>query len=218
MLPSDTSYADAGSAIHKAIAEYYHSIGSSPNRNNIQTVFTTILDRVWASFGLDSNKNLTNRKLACRTNFINFEIHRLQTWKRYRPDMVEAKLETNIQDITFVTVVDAYWEQDETIIDWKSGNMSMLSESEYMQGQVMKIILQNLHKKVSKIMFIGLLNGLRLEMPHIDDSYVFERIARLREFVEANHFPRIRGSHCYWCGNVLRCELNEKGVGLWSEV
>ena len=62
------------------------------------------------------------------------------------------------------TIVDAYWEKDATIIDWKSGNLNSIGDSERIQGQVMKMVLEALGKPVDKVIFVALKQGLYLRL------------------------------------------------------
>jgi hypothetical protein len=217
-LPSDMTYANAGSAVHQAIAEYYQVIGDPPSKNSIRSTFENVLDRVWTKYGLDSVKYVSSRKRSAIDNFTSFELSRLGKWKNYKPSMTESKLEVNLRDITFATIVDAYWEQDETIIDWKTGKMNNLDEFDYIQGHIMTMVIRALNKPVSRVIFVCTTTGLRLEMPKIEDNFIFDRVDKLKEFAEKGKFPKRRGRHCGYCDNVIRCQLSDRSWHLWSEI
>ena len=137
-ITTETKYADAGSVIHQSIAEYFKVINPTPTKGEIEGTFKTILDRNWQNSGL---KQMESRKDRCFTSFTVFEARRRRMWKQYVPTAVEQDLVAKINGITYRTIVDAYWEKDATIVDWKTGRVNQIGVMERIQGQDRKSVV-----------------------------------------------------------------------------
>lgn len=217
-LPSiemDRTYADAGIATHEAIAEYYQVISPKPHSGLIEGTFTGIIDKHWKAMGLDKIKKIKSRRDKCTQNFIDFEKKRLTTWQQYKPTMIERRIQATVHNIVFRTIPDVYWRTDATIVDWKSGAMNTLSEMEFIQGHVEKMVYRALNYPVKRVIFVCLLAGLELELPNLSDDYVVSRVKELEKYRRTGEFPKRKGDHCRWCSHSLRCELESRGWHLW---
>ena len=203
-------YANAGSVIHESIAEYFKTINPTPNKGTIAGTIQTILERNWKASGL---KGMDSRRDKCMQNFIKFEIKRLGSWKQYRPTYVEQRMKAKINGVNYHTIVDAYWEEDATIVDWKSGNLNSIGITERIQGQVMKMVVEAYEKPVERVMFVALRMGLDLTMPPTTYGFVEAKVKSIFERDRLNDFPKKRSSLCSWCGYSIRC--NMEGRCLW---
>ena len=206
-VKTETIYADVGTIIHRSIADYYEAINPNPNPGTIEGTFEQILDRNWKSAGI---KGLVSRKTKCFTNFVKFERKRARLWKQYKPTLTEGKLKARINGITYTTIVDAYWEEDKTVIDWKSGNVNRIGSSEKIQGQVMKMVLEAYGKPVDRVIFVALRLGLELEMPKTTIGFIEDTIQRLKEYDKLQDFPKRKSKNCFFCGYQLRCGLGDR--------
>lgn len=209
-IKTETIYADVGTIIHQSIADYYEVISPRPQSGTIEGTFEQILDRNWKTSGI---KGLVSRKKKCLDNFLKFEKKRLRTWKQYKPSLTEGKLKARINGITYTTIVDAYWEEDATIIDWKTGNVNKIGTSEKIQGQVMKMAIEAYGKPVERVIFVALRLGLELEMPKMTTGFVEGAVQRLIEYDRMQDFPKRKSRNCWFCQYQLRCALG--GRCLW---
>ncbi len=209
-ITTETKYADAGTVVHRSIAEFYKVIDQEPNKGTIKGTFKTILERNWKASGL---KGLDSRRDKSMSNFIKFECKRLDTWKQYKPTFVEQRLKAMINNINYYTIVDAYWERDATIVDWKTGNLNSIGITERIQGQVMKMVVEAYKKPVERVMFVALKIGLDLTMPATTYGFVEAKVKSIFERDRLNDFPKKRSSLCSWCGYSIRCNL--EGRCLW---
>jgi hypothetical protein len=212
----DTMYADAGTAVHEAIAEYYSMISPSPHGGVIEGTFSSILDRYWKAASLEKMVKLKSRREKCEENFIKFEKKRLNTWRQYKPTVVEEMIRARIHGINYVTIPDAYWETDSTVVNWKTGGISYLTEKEFVQGHIERMVLRSNGRRVNEYIFVALLTGLELRLPMLDDKYVEDRIETLIQYERTNKFPKHRGDACRYCAHSLRCQLQDRGWHLWT--
>lgn len=206
-IVTDMKYANAGSVVHESIAEYFKAIDQEPTKGNIKGTFKLILDRNWKASGL---KGLDSRRDKSLANFTKFECKRLDTWEQYKPTFVEQRMKAKINGINYHTIVDAYWEKDETIIDWKTGNVNSIGVSERVQGQVMKMVVEAYKMPVKRVMFVSLKVGLDLTMPTTTYGFVEDKVKKIFERDKNNNFPKNRTSLCSWCGYSIRCKLDDR--------
>lgn len=214
-MEMDRTYATVGDVFHRSIKEYYSVIGDKPHKGQIVGTFETILDRLWKAEGLDRIDKLKSRREKCTANFIKFEVKRARTWKQYIPTMIEEKVKATVNGINYVTIPDVYWEQEATIVDWKTGRMNALGEMEFIQGGVERMVLTALGLPVRKVIFVCLLVGLELEMPQVKDQYVEVRVKQLLQFTATGRYPKKRGPHCRYCPHQVRCQLQDRRICLW---
>jgi len=209
-IVTETKYADAGNVVHQSIAEYYKVINPTPNKGAIAGTIQTILERNWKASGL---KGMDSRRDRCMQNFIKFETKRLSKWKRYRPTYVEQRMKAKINGIYYYTIVDAYWEEDATIVDWKTGNINSIGTTERIQGQVMKMVVEAYQKPVERVIFVALKIGLDLTMPATTYGFVESKVRSIFERDRLGDFPKKKSSLCVWCGYNIRCRM--EGRCLW---
>jgi len=204
-IATETKFADAGNVIHQSIAEYFKVINPTPNRGEIEGTIQTILDRNWGASGL---KRMDSRKDTCLQNFVRFEDKRRRTWKQYKPTSIEQQLSVTVNSINYRTIVDAYWKEDATIVDWKSGKMNQIGVSEQIQGQVMRMVITAMGNPVNKVIFAALLVGLELEMPNVTNGFVESKIRSMIEHARLDMFPKKKSYLCVWCSYNLRCRFD----------
>lgn len=209
-IKTEMIYATMGTVVHQSIAEYFKVVSPNPHRGVIQGTFEPILERNWKSAGIKGN---TSRKKRCLDNFIKFERKRLRTWKQYKPSLIEGKLKARINGIKYSTIVDAYWEQDETIVDWKTGKVNKIGPSEKIQGQVMKMVVEAHGKPVRRVVFVSLGLGVDLQMPKTTAGFIEGKVRQLIECDRLQDFPKHKTKNCWFCQYQLRCALST--VCLW---
>lgn len=208
----ESKYADFGQVVHLSIKEYYSVISPNPHKGLIEGTFQGILERNLKASGL---KQMHARKDKCLQNFVRFELMRLKSWKQYKPTHVEEKKQARVNGINYRTIADAYWKEDATIVDWKSGRLNRIGVMERIQGQVMKMVWEELGFPVRRVIFVALTMGLELEMPNTTVGFVESKVGSMFEYVRLNDFPKKKGYLCYFCPYQLRCALESRGVCLW---
>jgi len=212
-IVTDSRYMDVGSVVHRAIARYYETISDRPHKGIIEGTFAGILNEMWKF----NDYALENRKRSALKTFTSFEAKRSAEWKQYKPTMIEQYLRESINGITYNTIVDVYWEMDGIIVDWKTGAKNTLNEDDFVQGHVMRMVLRSMGFPVNKVIFVCLTSGMFLELPEMRDSFVEDFVYKLVEYWKKGVFPRKRGPWCDWCDQVIRCQLQDRGICLWSE-
>lgn len=208
----ETKFADFGHVVHLSIKEYYSVVSPNPHKGLIEGTIQTILERNLKASGL---KRMGTRMNKCLKNFVRFEHMRLKNWKQYKPTHVEEKKQARINGINYRTIADAYWKEDATIVDWKSGRMNRIGPMEMTQGQVMKMVWEANGFPVKRVIFVCLFIGLELQMPESTIGLVENKVRSMYEYVRLGYFPKKKGYLCSFCSYQLRCQLEEKGICLW---
>jgi len=113
-------------------------------------------------------KGKVRKTNTIKKNFLAFELRRLKTWKQYKPTFVEKRFKVTIfPDLPdFIGYLDFYSQEDETIIDWKSGGLEM-NEPTKIQGKVYELAMQAMNLPASKSLFFALRDGRLLEVPKL---------------------------------------------------
>jgi len=196
-----------GSNIHDMIAMYFGRISDRPTEAAIRSV----ADGVWdEAFNERELRELKKRGERCWKNFVNFELDRRKTWKVYKPTLTEARL----KDDKYVGIVDFHSDPQKTCIDWKTGKLDYLRDSELRQGKVYQTMLGNHGHTAERCLFVALYTGRVLEMPVVTDGWLERERARMLGMVEKGEFPRAESGLCHgWCPWQLDCQL--AGVCLW---
>lgn len=201
-LPTDDTAALFGTAVHRAISHYYDKISDYPRPIEIQ-------DMIKQSFAdhVDSFRYLKQKYESCLTNFINFEIGRLKTFRKFKPTFTERTLRVGI----FKGIVDAYWQEDETVLDWKTGWVDSMNPNLQRQGAIYRNILNEAGFPCKRAFFIALTNGRIVELPNVTQAWVEEQVNSL---LGATTIRKNVGPHCNYCPYNLRCQFSEET--LWS--
>jgi len=209
----DESRALYGKAVHNIMVIYFDKIGRNPSEEEIENV---------AKEAFEEGKNYAMEGFGYRTNqilknFIDFEKKRKRTWKQYKPTFIEKRLEVKpwSELPTLVNVIDAYWEEDGAVVDWKTGNAEM-SEEFMVQGKVNETSLKMNGYKCERVFFYGLYNGRLLTVPKITDGWLYKLVWQMAEMVKAEKFPKRQSGLCEYCPFQLRCEFD--GTCLWWEI
>tara|TARA_Y100000296_G_C4998592_1_gene168997 strand:- start:108 stop:548 length:441 start_codon:yes stop_codon:yes gene_type:complete len=143
-------------------------------------------------------------------NFTEFEITRRKTWESYLPTLIEESL----QNEELNGIVDFYSEEDETVIDWKTGKKTELSLDDYRQGEVYRKLLEEQGKKVSRVLFVVLSSGRVLNLPIQKENWIGQELLKIKTSISNGNFKKKPSVLCGWCPYVIRCEF--EGVGLWQ--
>lgn len=214
-IVEEMTYALIGTVMHESIKEYYKTIGDNPHQGAIQGTLKSIVDKNWNIYE-SQLKEYSGRREKCVTNFINFEVNRLSTFKKFKPTIVEEDLKAIIGRIEYRAIIDAFWEEDGIITDWKTGNKNMLSPQDYLQGHIEAMILRQHGYTVRKILFVSLFSGLILELPKVEDDYVHNKAMKMIGYWTSGKFPKNRTPACTSCPWNLRCKLEDRGICLWQ--
>jgi len=212
-LPIYVPQADLGSEIHQIIKLYFQNIVDKPSSKQIRHIAEKTFEAV---FTLTAQKAKAKRLLE---NFITFEIERLKSWKTYKPELIESKLELSSETCktTFdlnlpegmVTFVDFYG--NKTLIDWKTGTIPYIDENTQFQLAFMKMLLEYNNHNVEKAYIVALQSGTVLELPRTTNGWVTNQIKHILNIIETEQFKPHRTRLCEgYCKYELRCEFNQQ--------
>ena len=195
-----------GSCIHKMIDIYFKMISPKPKVSEIKAVANTVFESKFDP-ALSHVKEDAKR---CMQNFVSFEIKRLKTWKVYKPTFTEKRLEND----RYLCITDFHSDEQGVTIDWKTGKMSRLWDSQLRQGKINQIVLGDNNYNSKRFLFVGLKTGHVLEMPLVTTNWVDKQRERMLRMISRGEFPKKKGPLCdNWCPYVLDCEFAE--VCLW---
>jgi len=210
-MPIPKPKADFGVMVHNAIANYFMVVPQNPTPEEIRK---TIADVFKKNFVKVPGVDLKKYKLVAK-NFYKFEVNRLGKWKEFKPTLVEEKLEAP----PFVGVVDAYWKEG-IVVDWKTGNYSVMHDDLIRQGTIYKIILEENGYKVDKVLFVFLARDRVLELPAPNMAKIEKEIRDMVEMILNGYFPRRNDKLCNRCEFQLACRFDDVHLfeGLDEEV
>lgn len=200
---------DVGNDVHHAIQSYFSNSQEKPRKIEL----VEGIKRAWEQIIGDkykSNRELQHRVTQSLKNFTEFEITRRKTWESYLPTLVEESL----QNEELNGIVDFYSEEDETVIDWKTGKKTELSLDDYRQGEVYRKLLEEQGKKVSRVLFVVLSSGRVLNLPIQRENWIGQELLKIKTSISNGNFKKKPSILCGWCPYVIRCEF--EGVELWQ--
>jgi hypothetical protein len=206
----DNEASQYGIDIHNLIREYFNYVKSHKDYLSpdfIETTFYEMFDKAYVN---DSPK-FKNKSSNIKENFVRFERERLERdgIENYLPTSIEQKLCYE----NLVGVIDYYNENTGTIIDWKTGNMTILEPYHYVQGKLYERLLTRLGKPVKQVLFVALSSGMSFEMPYVTDSWLDEKINYLLDSVKLNRFRPNPSGLCAYCPYILECQTRR--MCLW---
>ena len=201
--------ADVGHDIHHAIQYYFSKVQEKPRKIEL----TEGIKRAWGEIICDkykSERTLQHRVTQSMKNFTEFEILRRKNWKKYLPSMVEQAIHND----TFQGIVDFYSEEDQVVIDWKTGKKNELTLDDYRQGEIYRMLLNESGKKVSRVLFVVLSSGRVLNLPLQKDKWIQQELLKIKTSISNGNFPKKPSMLCGYCPYVIRCEM--ENVELWE--
>jgi len=200
--------ADFGTLVHNIIADYYQNVPDNPDE---AVIFETI-SRVFKNnivpvegYTMEKVKELLRRVAQ---NFYRFELERLGKWKSYKPLLVEKLLEYK----PFVGKVDAFWDKDGVVVDWKTGSYSIFNEALAVQGTIYKFILEGNGYKVNKILFVYLKNYKVLELQPATLNEIEAKIQNMIEQIRKGVFTKRNDRACARCEYQLSCRFDDLSI------
>ena len=204
----DTDRLEYGLEIHKKIQDYMNKV-----RNDISPKEIEGLCR--QTFGEGSKFVRKDVAEKVKQNFLDFEIRRKERFKVFKPTMTEEKLGAHLfKDLPpFVCIVDAYWKEDKTCINWKTGSGVQIEDYHLIQGKIEKMILESWGFPVERYWFVCLGNGKTLELPSITDGWIKNKCDELMSCIKNDLFQKRQSKLCEWCESQLRCSFD--GDCLW---
>ena len=210
-IPVDETARLFGIAIHNIIALYFNKISANipdkPTEGEISYYLKLAIKE-----GYDPVLSMRDAKAKrILKNFLNFEKQRLKSWKIYKPEIVEQKLEVG----PITGIIDFYG--DGIIIDWKTG-AEMDENNKYIlrQGTIYKILLEKHKKPVRKILFVFLDSGKTIELPPTTEGWVVNEIKQMLDMIKLNRFPAKPSPLCAYCPFILRCQFRNSCI--WWEL
>jgi CRISPR/Cas system-associated exonuclease Cas4 (RecB family) len=202
-----------GREIHSIIASYYVSLSDNDDldhaRKLIEKAFNDGNDFVL------KNKGATLKKV--RENFIAFEMKRLKTWKKKKPDMIENRItvKSSSDRPRLVGVIDLYDKISGIIIDWKTSGSDDFRDEQLVQGKMYEMLLKENGYVVNKVYFVNLVEGSEKQLPKVTDGWLEEKIRAMCEKVRIGEFPKKPSPLCGWCMYQLTCDIGEYNI--WQE-
>lgn len=206
----DREAAQYGTDIHNLIREYFSFAKHHQEEISSDFIEATFLELFKKSYINDSPR-FRQKTASIKENFVKFERERLERdgIDSYLPSDIEQKLYLG----NLVGVVDYYNEKTGTIIDWKTGNMTVLEQANYVQGKMYERLLTSQNKPVKQVLFVALSSGMTFEMPSVTDSWLDEKINYLLDNVKLNRFNPKPSPLCAYCPFILECQ--SKRLCLW---
>jgi hypothetical protein len=193
-----------GRLFHDAIDNYFKRIPDHPRPLDIETfIRQSVADKVLSE--LPQYQEKAERQMK---NLIRFETTRLQTWLQFKPTFTERTL----ADGFLTGRVDAYFEADQTCIDWKTGGNTEIDDDKLRQNAIYRQLLNGSNYPVKNVIFFMLDPGIPKLAPATTKAWLD---AQIEQYVNGKVVP-IRGTQCGWCSHIIRCEFND--VPLWSLV
>lgn len=206
-IPVDRGRAMLGSNLHSMIQSYFQHVSDKPSAAEVKRVAENVYVEEFNKRELSSLKKRAER---CWKNFVEFELDRRKRWKVYKPTLVEEKLSGE----GFIGIVDFHSDHQATTIDWKSGDLDQLGDSELRQGKVYEILLENNEYQTGTVLFMALYAGRVLEMPLVTDGWIEGQRDKMVDMVGERQFTKNPGWLCdNWCPYLLHCSFS--GVCLW---
>ena len=189
-----------GSAIHGMIEVYFTRQKENPTLEEIEKlawdIYETTYDPILKEFEKLSKK--------IWSNFIRFEKKRLQTWRVYKPELVEAPFELTSG---LMGIVDFYG--DKKVIDWKTGSFYYMTKDYVRQGNFYKYMLTKAGYEVEDVIFVFLRDLKVVKIPDKGFGWVEEEVRRVRAMIDQGHFPKKPSKLCNYCEYRLVCEFSE---------
>jgi len=204
-IPLDDSDAQLGLNVHDMTDIYFDKIPDIPIEEDIREIAELVFDE---NFRADlSNKKRKGQR--CWDNFIKFEIDRLRTWPVYKPTFTEKRLENH----RFIGILDFYSEECGIAIDWKTGKLNQLWDSNLIEAKIYEELLIDNQHPFDKFYFVALQTGRSLEAPYVNKGWLDQHYDRMMRMIKRGDFPKIKGPLCPYCIYQLDCEFSD--VCLW---
>lgn len=205
----DTEAMEFGRLVHDIISNYFVRISPNPTATEIEETLETLFKE---------QQDLVPRRYRRKYfeilgNLKDFEVQRLRTWKQFKPDLVEVKVEAKpFKDLPkLVGVVDFYDATDGVLLDWKTGASD--EDSYLRQASIYKLMLREKGYPVNRVLFLSLSTGRALTIPNVTEGWVYRVLRSVVDALEAENFFPNPGPRCRGCEYVLDCQLS--GGCLW---
>lgn len=206
-----THHMDLGGLVHSAIQDYFEHAMEKP------TKAIEITERVDSSFDkVIGNKfvgqpEMMKKLRSSLKNFKEFELMRARKWKTYQPTFIEK----DIRGDEFRGILDFYSEPEQTVIDWKTGYKQNLNDSDIIQAEVYRFLLEKLGYKVNKVFFVILTTGSVLQAQLQKDGWILEQLNSIHSAIDSQSFPAKPNRYCGNCVYQIVCEFSN--TTLWDD-
>lgn len=192
-----------GKGVHDSIKSYYVWNSKHPISRDVE-IETRAKEEFYSNSIL--NEYYTNERKVFDNvlgNFVSFEKKRLATWRQYAPTFVEQRFEAG----ELHGIIDAYFYEERTIIDWKSGDAITLYDSYILQSAIYKLLLEESGYPVDKFLFVFLGTGRVIPAPTTTKGFVLQQMERVREIAKSGIMKPKFGFHCRVCPFILDCNF-----------
>ena len=208
-IPVYVKESDLGIVFHNIIKLYFQNIHENPSPKQIRNTAEKMFE---VGYTLDTQKVKAKRLLE---NFIQFETERLKTWKTYKPEMVEEKIEIEKDKIksvlnidvpeNFVTIIDFYG--NNTWLDWKTGAIPYMTEELQFQYAFSKLMLELSNHTVEEAYFVILSTGTLMQPSKTTRGWISQKIKTVLDIVQNEKFKPHRTHLCDYCTYALKCDF-----------
>jgi len=197
-----------GAMCHNIIQAYYKNLPENPTEQEVRSTLEKAINDYFDPIFSRRRERLERILL---TNFLKFELSRIRTQKRARPQYVEQKFVAE----PFSCVIDFY--NEGLIIDWKLTGISNVATLSHMrQGKICEYVLRRNGLEVKSVRFFSLELGEFIPCPRTSDEWLMKQYNTMVETISAGKFERKIGSHCRKCEQILNCQFGE--VSMWSDL
>jgi len=223
LIVDDTAIA-FGTMLHSVIERFYKRIPIKPNPAKILQIANLCLEHEWLP--RFQSKQRTAKKAVA--NFIQFEKWRLTEAKKQKipyktvdeeGNLTDPLTEVDVYSDIFHAIVDWYWGANAMMLDWKFGKSDTVYDGYKIQLSIERNVLEYNDMPVK---YAGFGFFRKSPMPKRVGTHGISMLKDMRNqllnAVESMHFPRKKGSLCWYCSDYARCKAEENGLSLWSGI
>jgi len=196
-----------GSMCHNIIQAYYKNLPENPTEEEVKATLVKAINDYFDPIFSRRKERLERILLG---NFLKFELSRIRSQSRARPQYVEQKFVAD----PFSCIIDFY--NEGLLIDWKLTGISNIANTNHMrQGKICEYVLRRNGVEVKSVRFFSLELGEFIPCPRTSDEWLMKQYNRMTEAISTGKFERVIGNHCKRCEQILNCQFGE--VSMWSD-
>lgn len=219
-VPEETVESEAsifGRTVHTIIMLFYERLKKNPEAN-IEELFDSVREEC-SNFVITDNWEKIQK---VRYNFLRFEKDRRRYIKDITDVEVEKRLTANFQrshenecyDINLIGIVDFIDKSSRTAYDWKTGSSKVYGDANVLQASIYRLLLKEHGVDVDKIRFFNLNIGQCMDIPNVENSFLFNKVDNIFRAVKTKNFPKKPSYLCKYCPYRTYCDFD--GESLWQ--
>jgi len=210
-VQTDTSHLRLGILMHDVIDKYYKALnGKTPENEDVMIkMIKTLFTNRWRTSGV---YELEKKYKTCLKNFINFEIHRLNTWEEYLPSRSEKHFKYVLGQYRFSGIIDFFNEKVGTMIDWKSSVATELHVTNIRQSEIYRRAIP----EIKNVLFVNLGSGAIITAPKMPEDWLLKQVDEMREVIESSKYRKKYNKYCTNCPEMWTCEFLD--TKLWDDL